>query len=661
MRRLFPVMNSLGRAWRLASGAARRRPGAALVASAELALALTMIPDLFYAIPWPTRKAAGWVVVAGVAVACVGRLWQVRPGDDAPPPDEARPARWAGLAPPLACAALAVPLLRNPGNLGAGDWDVFLQKYEAIRRTILDHGQFPWWDPWCRGGFPLAGNPQCGVIGVATPMVLAFGASVGLRLAAIACVLIATEGARRLARLWLGDPIAALAAGLIYGINGGVLVQMVAGYHMPMSYCACPWMLYHAARLDRRRADGVLLGVWLAFDVLNGIQYYSVYAALILAVVWLRAVRARQGPARSRHLAHTAIAVGTLLALAGWRLATTGLVYRDFPRAHATHFDESPRAVLVHLMARPSAGVLERETGIHLWDTTCYIGPVVFVLALASLERGWRWWHTLASACGALAVGSVATYHPSYWLAQGPLLSSMHMVGRWRIMAMLGVGLAAADVLARWRLGPSAARRRLAVALVAIVAVDYVALGFELLPSAFRVAPGEGPFPGEPPPPAVVQAGRGMAFPAVLRGYGMVVMPEPLLGYDQAAATARAWRGQPDYVGEAWTDAGPVEPRSWSPNRIEFDVEPGQTVNVNQNPGSWWTINGAPAFPGWRCAETGRAFAARADARGRLVLEIRPRGLELGLALHLIGLATAGSAFLGARALRPAGQTPRTS
>ena len=75
------------------------------------------------------------------------------------------------------------------------------------------------------------------------------------------------------------------------------------------------------------------------------------------------------------------------------------------------------------------------------------------------------------------------------WLAHGPIFASMHVVGRWRIMAMLGVGLAAGDELASWRGGGTKARRRAAVLLVAAIGADYVALGRELLPAAFRIAP----------------------------------------------------------------------------------------------------------------------------------------------------------------------------
>ena len=110
-----------------------------------------------------------------------------------------------------------------------------------------------------------------------------------------------------------------------------------------------------------------------------------------------------------------------------------------------------------------------------------------------------------------------------------------------------------------------------------------------------------------------------------------------MLSYYRDAPTLRLAREDPGYRGEAWTEKGTVQPVSWSPNRLVFQVEPNQVVHVNQNPGSWWWANGRPAFPGHRCAELRIPFDATADAQGRLVLEIHPRGLELGLGLHLLG------------------------
>lgn len=629
---------------RTLAGWVRRHIAVSLVIGAVAVILAPLVFDLYGAIPWPIRKGVGWTLFGTGLLVALARVLEVRATDDRPPVEAKTASGIARVLPYLLAAlvlSLAWPLLRQPENLGFGDWDLFLGKHEAARRTIVDYGQFPWWDPWTRGGFPLAANPQCGVVSVQMPFILLFGTSVGMRIGTIVCFLLASEGARRLARLWLGDPWAAFAAGLIYGLNGAVLVAAVAAYHVSMCYPALPWMLYHLARLERRPIDGVGLGFWTAFSVLNGIQYFTTYTVLIAGVIWIRALRARSD--RGRLLAHTVLALGVFLALAGWRVATTGLVYRDFPREHHSMFDESLISIVEHLLARHPAGTLAAMEIPYFWETATYIGPIVPLLALASLARGWRWWHTLTLLTVWLGIGSVATYHPSYWLGHWPVFSTMHVVTRWRFMAMLGVALAAAATVAWGRSSDRPWVRRLALLAVAAIAGDYLAYGFEVLPVAFSVAPRESLFPGPPlPADEIVQVSESGGFPAILRGYGVVHGFEPLMGYDRHAPTARLWTGHPRYVGEAWAGDTPLTPTSWSPNRLEFRVAPDQEVEINQNPGSWWVVDGERPFADARCAEKERAFVARADGQGRLVLEIQPRGRELGWVLHGVGFALVG-------------------
>jgi hypothetical protein len=657
-QRIVEEARSLAR--RLA-GWARRHPRAVLIGLAVFVVLAPLLRDLFFTIPWPVRKGMGWVVFGAVLALSAARIGLVRTSDD-PEPTEPEPARgldriwpWA-LA--VACGWLAWPMLRHPENLGFGDWDLFLGKGEAARRTIALYGQFPWWDPWTRGGFPLAANPQCGVSGVAMPLMLLFGTVPGMGLGTIVCFLLAAEGARRLARLWLGDPLASFAVGLIYAINGAMLVAAVAAYHVSMCYPALPWMLYHIVRLDRGPWNGVGLGFWAAFNVLNGIQYFTVYIVLIAGVAWLRALRVRTGERRRLLVVHTLLALGLFLALAGWRIATTGLVYRDFPRPHATGMDESLAMVVRYLLYRRSAAYLAATEIPHFWETNCYIGPVVLALGLASLAWGWRWWHTLTGICVLLGVGSLHWYHPSYWLSHLPLFTTMHVVTRWRFMALLGVALAVGGVLAAWRRSPNRWVRGLAPLLTGVIAADYVSYGFEVLPVAFSVRPDEALFPGPPLPPGdFEQVQINLMLPSILRGYGVVQGYESMISYQRGTPTLRRWRGHPEYRGEHWTADGPVEPALWSPNRIEFQVRPNQEVFINQNPGSWWWINGRPAYPDRRCAEPEEMLSGRADANGRLVLEIRPRGLELGLALHGIGAALAIASWIGSRRLRAAARS----
>ena len=218
------------------------------------------------------------------------------PGDDAPLADQRAAFNWACLIPFLICVVMAVPYLRGPRNLGYDDWDLNLAKYESVRRTVLEWGQFPWWDPSCRGGFPLAANPQCGVVGVATPLVLALGTSVGMRVAQLVCLLIAMEGGRRLALALVSRAARGRRSRADFwnqrrSAFAGCVRLSLADVLLLVPMAA---LLHLSAR--SQRSDGVLLGFWLAFNVLNGINYYNVYALTILAVVWLaRSVFARPG------------------------------------------------------------------------------------------------------------------------------------------------------------------------------------------------------------------------------------------------------------------------------------------------------------------------------------------------------------------------------
>jgi hypothetical protein len=153
---------------------------------------------------------------------------------------------------------------------------------------------------------------------------------------------------------------------------------------------------------------------------------------------------------------------------------------------------------------------------------------------------------------------------------------------------------------------------------------------------AFSVRPTAELLPG-PPVPEIVNVRAGLGYPSVMRGYGVIEGYEPMLSYYRNAPTLRRAREDPDYRGEAWTENGSVRPVLWSPNRLVFQVEPGQAVHVNQNPGSWWWVNGRLAFPGLRCAEPTVPFTVMADERGRIDLQIHPRGLALGVGFHVLG------------------------
>ena len=112
----------------------------------------------------------------------------------------------------------------------------------------------------------------------------------------------------------------------------------------------------------------------------------------------------------------------------------------------------------------------------------------------------------------------------------------------------------------------------------------------------------------------------------------------PRLGYGAGIHNTPASSGLTD---------GPVRPQFWSPNRIVFQVRPGQAVSINQNPGSWWLVNGRRVFSDWRCAETEREFVGpRRRHRASRIANPAPRARARPGAPHrrfaLVGLVVIG-------------------
>jgi hypothetical protein len=553
-------------------------------------------------------------------------------------------------------ATFAAALFAHPGRSAERDWDLHLQWYEAIRQSLLRWGQFPWWNPWCCGGFPLAAEPQVGLLAIDTPLVLMFGTSTGLRLAAVAYMMLAVEGTRRLARLWLADPWAVAVVAAVYGWNGAIIHYAVSGHALTMCYAFLPWMLLFAFRIGQDRGAAVLLGIVSAASVLTIVQYPTAYAMIITAIVIAWGFAGQPRGARARYAADVGLAAGIFLALAGWRVVLTGLVVADYPRKLWSPFDLTPWDMLHAALVRGLPPPRIYAGAPFVPEAVCYVGLLPVLAAFASLRRGWRWWHTLMFAAFAMAMGAAHWYQPSSWVGGWPVFSTMYMVGRWRIPAVLGLALAAGSELQAWRAAPGRGRA-IAVALAAWVIADLALFAHQSLPTAFNVPPSEIHRPG-PPTPVLVNLeswefeAMTQDFEATSRGYGVIRGYCPLLGYDRIRRpTARLWRGHPDYVGESWSGGIPIAPVRWSPNRIELHVRPGQAVELNQNPGSWWWANGKPLFPGLRCAEPTRRFVAHADDQGWLRLEVRPRGLGLAGWVTVAGLLVAGLCWwLGRRA-----------
>ena len=103
---------------------------------------------------------------------------------------------------PLSLVALTIyyvfPFLKRLDYWGVRDWDLFTTIAALPVGSILEYGQFPFWNPYMGGGNILFHHPEVAVLSPFFLLYLVFGAVVGLKLQVGICYLIGFWGSFRL-------------------------------------------------------------------------------------------------------------------------------------------------------------------------------------------------------------------------------------------------------------------------------------------------------------------------------------------------------------------------------------------------------------------------------------------------------------------------------
>ena len=89
---------------------------------------------------------------------------------------------------------------------------------------------------------------------------------------------------------------------------------------------------------------------------MNGIQYASLYAGALMALIWCVPCACSRWNVVSALLLHTMAAIGVFFLLSGWRLSTVLLVLSEDKRERVTYWDETPISMLHYLLFRPAPG-----------------------------------------------------------------------------------------------------------------------------------------------------------------------------------------------------------------------------------------------------------------------------------------------------------------
>ncbi|MBL8912296.1 MAG: hypothetical protein JNM17_16515 [Archangium sp.] len=487
------------------------------------------------------------------------------------------------------CFFFALALIATlPWLLTAGGFNEFrdaqvLWLYEdQARRSVLDFGQIPLWNPEFCGGLPALGTPQARFGSPLFLLTLIFGTTRAEPLIIFTLVIVALYGAFHLARSHGATRAGATLGAPLFGLLGVFACAPFLGWFGFLGFAFLPWILLGVRRAARGQLSGLaLVGLSTGFIVGFGgtyvapISFVAVVIELVLLAIQHRG-RLKYGP----------IAAAGLLAL-GLSAFRLWPVFEELQRGPRVIAGMS--VVGLQSMGAQLFGTYDVWSG-EVWYLVTIPGAIVAAISL--LRRRGRWLALSLLLTIWIAAGSAVTPSLYALLRQIPIFSLLRNSERFLVCAGLvmsiGVSFAVSDVLARLRLRKKQLTPRFHQGLAIITALGLVlATAWQL--HNFTVAASKrtiGATPRESLRPFHQARGNRWA----VAGFGP--MSRGSLACWEAYGVPQSPKLRGDLTEEAWLSdgsAGSLETR-WTPNQLTFHARLDRPTRllINQNYHRGW-------------------------------------------------------------------------
>ena len=548
-------------------------------------------------------------------------------------------------------AIIAIPVLNNLSNWGVRDWDLFTTLHAAAVRSLVDYHQFPFWNPYIGGGNILFAHPEVPVLNPLFGLLLICGPLYGLKLQILVVYFIGLLGGYKLARqvgtgIW-GSYITSIAFMLCSFLSG----HITAG-HIPFHYFAFfPWLVLFYKKSLGKPIHVISASACVAFIILgSGAAVPFLFSMFFLFLVSLCDMVSLKSLRPPLHV--IAVGIGAVLLSAVKFFPMYDYLSRH-PWVPEQTVQVTPLWIFPSMFFHLNQSIFaDHIAGSYVWgwhEYGAYIGPFIFILALAALIYRFRDnWPYLALIFISLVLVCGSFLPPlSPWdlLHQLPGFSSIRVPSRFALLAIFAFALLAGkgfDLISH-RFGSR--RHGIAPGIVAIILGTHLAVILPQLNETFKRPPESVSYSsdfkqidGNPNRMyAAFLANRGTIKAAWLSAYreGRGIMTSD--------GATQEWYSPNDRVN--------VISRRFSPNRISFDLQTaaGGQLMISQgfDPG-WHRSDGKDV----KSYSELVAFDVNAGEK-QVEIYYSPAYFTLGLVISILSiLAALGGALIWKQRLR---------
>ncbi len=550
------------------------------------------------------------------------------------------------------------------------DWYFFTHHLDVARRTWVEYGQMPVWNPYLCGGLLEMGNLQASPLAPVNLWMALFGTVPGMKIGMWVLFVLGQEGTYRYARHHGIVGLGAVFAAAIFCFSGRFASPIVNGHPVLLGFLLMPWLFLGLEKGLHSWWWAVVGGLFMGWILSNGGAVPAPMIAVLLAVVTLyltlRALLDEEAdypwyrPALT--LALMALVTCTAFAVRVWPTVETALTTpREWSHTASFSFTQVFEMLFVATDGTP---------GSYRGTATSYVGFGALGMALYPLFFGDR----RAGRMAFFAVVSIALTMAGdspfglYDLLKSlPVFENLRAPFRYANFAVFFLALTAGAGLAlletqllrgaerasgqRWldRLPdwPRVGRAVVGVGVVGAVG----AAGYAVLAPAFQFNKARidetftvdwaRSYDDRPFRQGIGNRWHAYIWPNIARGSMSCWEAQPF--YQSPAL--RADLDKEEFLEDP--SAGSIERTYWSPHRIDLEVslEREGRVIVNQNRHRGWTSN-----IGTTTTDRGRPAVDLPAGNHELVIEFDDPLLDAAF-----GTSLASFALLGVLALRRRG------
>ncbi len=537
------------------------------------------------------------------------------------------------------------PLLYYSDMVGPQDWTLFLHFNEAIRKSIAEYGQFPFWNPWHFGGTPLFARPQAAVFALETPCILIFGTIRGLCVASILYVLLGSCGMWLLLGDFCEKPSSRFWGTVLFGLQGALNIHLAMGHIVMTTIIWLPWLVWSCRRITKSLQTAILFGILSAMMMNQVLHYLTVIVSTVIAF-FLFYEFWRNRTQKSFYLNIIAASL-TFITFCVYRVIVTWDFFHQFPRVMDVRA-QIPLLQFIRALVVPGqhgfSWPIKPKPFFWEWhELGSYVGIIAVLMFIVSFSRKMRWWHWGFLITLPLALDSESKFLPGYWLRELPLYDTMFAITRWRFVTVffliigscMGIEMLFADnrfkKYIKWGIP-----LLMTISCIGLIYNSwYCFIKTEWKPEAEIMK--QVPLYSD----TFVTSNQKdyNAYAATAKGVDLLFTYEPLLGYTfnyQSKRSSVEQIPQKLYQGEIVALNKSMKDIVWTPNMIRIDTAKPDRIYINQNPGSYWRSDGKRLFPESRSFETLKMFIYDAPKPGAQVITAVPPLHELALMINLV-------------------------